>query len=502
MKILTQIKILRLDILISITLLALYLITRLLNLKILPIFTDEAIYSYWSQVALNDPENRFISLIDGKQPLFIWIGALYQALFKDPLVAMRLVSVTSGLFSTVGLFFLSKELFSKKVGYIASFLYIILPFTLLYDRMALFDSFLTMLGIWAIFFSIKLGKEVRLDWALITGSLIGFAQITKSSGNFFLYFLPFTLVFFNFKKSKKLQFIRLLFLFALVFVISLVIYNSLRLSPFFYIIARKNLEFIRSFQEVWDKPFEYSVSNFNAIVAWLKTYMGIPLFILWPASVGWAIFKKNKSAIYLTILFAIPLLAEVFFNKVLYPRFMLFYFPFIIILIAFLSLEFLEKFSKYKKILWVLLIIFCIQPIINSYYLITNPLKANIPDAEVFQYRDDWPAGYGVEDVIEILKRESQNDKIYIGTEGTFGLYPFALNIYFFKNDNVHISSYWPVDSNLIPKEIIDYSKNNKTYFIFNESQKEITNPQLKLVTKYKKGNGNSYMRLYEVNPR
>ena len=45
------------------------------------------------------------------------------------------------------------------------------------------------------------------------------------------------------------------------------------------------------------------------------------------------------------------------------------------------------------------------------------------------------------------------------------------------------------------------YAKANKTYFVFNENQKEIKNPNLSLIAKYQKGIGESYMRLYEINP-
>ena len=125
-----------------------YLITRLVNFKILPIFTDEAIYSFWSQVVLHDPANRFISLEDGKQPLFIWIAAIFQKFVSDPLVATRLVSVLAGLGSLIGIYIVSDLLFkNKKIALISSVLYIILPFTLLYDRLAIFDSLLTMIGI-------------------------------------------------------------------------------------------------------------------------------------------------------------------------------------------------------------------------------------------------------------------------------------------------------------------------------------------------------------------
>src|SRR3989344_1799397 len=163
-----------------------YFISRLINLKIIPIFTDEAIYTYWAQVALHDPANRFISLEDGKQPLFIWIAAIFQKFISDPLIATRIVSVFAGFGSLVGIYLLSKVLFNAKVAKLSSFLYIVLPFTMLYDRMALFDSLLTMFGIWSIFFSIRLAKSAHLDTAILAGFSIGFAMITKSSGVFFL----------------------------------------------------------------------------------------------------------------------------------------------------------------------------------------------------------------------------------------------------------------------------------------------------------------------------
>src|SRR3990172_229170 len=151
----------------------LYFATRIINLKIVPIFTDEAIYTYWAQVALHDPANRFSSLEDGKQPLFIWIAAIFQKFISDPLIATRIVSVFAGFGSLVGIYLLSKVLFNAKVAKLSSFLYIVLPFTMLYDRMALFDSLLTMFGIWSIFLSVKMVEESRLDWAILNGFAIG-----------------------------------------------------------------------------------------------------------------------------------------------------------------------------------------------------------------------------------------------------------------------------------------------------------------------------------------
>lgn len=481
---------------------ALYLATRLINIKIIPIFTDEAIYSYWAQVALHDPVHRFISLEDGKQPLFIWLAAIFQKFIADPLIASRLVSVAAGVGSLIGIYLLSRQLFNQKIAKLAAFLYIILPFTLLYDRMALFDSLLTMFGIYAIFFSVRLIREPKLESALLAGSAIGLAMITKSSGNFFLYLLPFSLLLVDFKeKTLKTHILKWTFFATITFLISQIIYNSLRLSPLFYIIARKNLSFIRSPQEVLASPFEFIWSNISSLTSWTITYLNPILFLLFVGCLIWGLARRNKAIIYLAITILLPFLAEVLFNKVLYPRFILFYFPPIIILTAFTLITLIEKFQKYKKFAIAAVALVLTAPISTSFNLITNPQNANIPSSDAGQYLNDWPAGYGVAEVATFLKSQPQDRQIYVGTEGTFGLLPYALQIYFYGQENIHIIGFWPVNHNDLPTQILDLAQNNPTYFVFNETQQETTNQHLKLIANYRKGVGDSYMRLYEVIP-
>lgn len=70
--------------------------TRLQNLNSIPVFGDEAIYIRWSQIIKSVETLRFIPVTDGKQPLFMWILAVFLKFFNDPLFAGRLVSVFSG----------------------------------------------------------------------------------------------------------------------------------------------------------------------------------------------------------------------------------------------------------------------------------------------------------------------------------------------------------------------------------------------------------------------
>lgn len=479
----------------------LYLLTRLVNFLILPIFTDEAIYGYWAQIALHDPSNRFASLEDGKQPLFIWLAAIFQRLIADPLVATRLVSVFAGLGSLLGIYFLARELFGAKVAKMAGVLYIILPFTLLYDRLALFDSLLTMFCIWSVFLTIKMAKTPRLDFALLNGITLGLGLITKSSASFFLYLLPASLIIFEFRKNQVVSRLsKWAGLSLLTFAMSEIMYNALRVSPLFYMIDRKNHEFIRTFSEVIKTPFLHFSGNINSMVTWLFQYNG-PLILLLPAVMVYGLLKKDKRLILLSGYVLVPFLAEALFNQILYPRFSLFYFPFIIILVAFGISFTLESLSKYKALVWAVLLAAIIFPLVSSFYLLTNPPKAGIADSDKFQYIDSWSSGYGVSEIATFLKEENHGQKIYVGTEGTFGLLPFALQIYFYGNPNIQFVGFWPVGD--LPKQVLDSAKTQKTYFIFYQNQNL---PQmgdlsrLQLIGKYRKGNGLNFMSFYEVN--
>lgn len=481
----------------------LYFFTRLINLKIIPIFTDEAIYSFWAQVALHDPANRFISMEDGKQPLFIWIAAIFQKFIADPLVATRLVSTMAGFGSTIGIYLLSRELFDKKVAKIAAALYVVLPFSLLYDRMALFDSLLTLLGIYSLLFAIKIAKEPKLDLAIINGVILGLGKITKSSADFFLYLLPVSVLFFNFRKeSLTPRFARWIFFSGLSVFLSVFIFNLLRVSPLFYLIGRKNLEFIRSPQEVMESPLLHFWGNFNSIKTWFIDYNGYLLMVFAIAAIVWGIYRFKKPVLILSAYIFVPFLAELFFNKVLYPRFALFYFPYVIILIAYMLTTLLDIKKSYSKLILAAIIISLIPPLISSYYLLTNPPRATIAKADKNQYLNDWPAGYGVKEIVAFLNEQSKKGDVYIGTEGTFGLLPYALQIYFYPNTNIKIVGFWPVRE--IPGQVLESAKVRKTYFVFNESQNlpdNGGNAHLKLLGKYQKGSGNSYMRLYEIIP-
>jgi 4-amino-4-deoxy-L-arabinose transferase-like glycosyltransferase len=236
-----------------------YLATRLIRLDQFPIFTDEGIYIRWAKIAWHDASWRFISLTDGKQPLQTWATIPFLKLFPNNLLlAGRLFSVTTGFISLIGIFCLLFYLFNKKTAFIGSFLYILTPYFLFYDRMALTDSAVNTGFIWILFFSIVLIKTLQLDVALIFGLVAGLALLTKSSAQMFValsFLAPIILIVSSGLKKNFKRIVNFIFLYVVVLALSFSIYNIQRLSPFIHYIGTKNTTFLMTFDEFIKAPF-------------------------------------------------------------------------------------------------------------------------------------------------------------------------------------------------------------------------------------------------------
>lgn len=481
-----------------------YFLTRVYSLSSLPIFTDEAIYTRWSQIARFDANWRFISLTDGKQPLFIWLDMVFMRFISDPLLAGRLVSVFAGFFTMTGLYFLGKELFSKKVGIIAAFLYLIYPFALVYDRMALYDSLVATGAVWSLFFEVLLIKHKRLDLALILGMILGASVLTKTPGFFFIYLLPFSLLLFDWKsKKRKDEFFKWAVLGVVAAGFAYIYYSVLRLSPFFHIIDEKNSIFVYPFSEWIKHPFNFFPNNFQAFFDWFFVYTTPPFLILIALS---AMGGKLKEKALLFAWFIAPLTALALFGNTLYPRFILFMTMPLIVLGAYSLDNILNRVNK-NALKVVVVVFFTGAMIISDYFVLNDFAHAPIPKADLTQYINDWPAGGGVKEAIDFFQREAKRGKIFVGTQGTFGLMPYALEIYLYQNKNVEIKGFWPL-SETPPQEAILASKKMPVYFLFYQpchickiSGEAPVSWSVKEELRIKKA-GNNYLTVYRINPQ
>lgn len=464
------------------------LLIRLINLTILPVFADEAIYIRWSQIMANEATLRFLPLSDGKQPLFMWALMFFVNKISDPLFAGRMLSVATGIGTLLGVFFLSNYIFkSKKVALASAFFWAISPFSVFFDRMALVDSMLTFFGVWTLFGGLAVAKTKRLDLAMLTGFSLGFASLTKSSAVFFAALLSLNLIFLK----KVFGYIKYLALLSVSFVIAFGMYNIQRLGPNFHLLTSRTKDYVFPLSKILSNPLDPVIYNFPSAIGWIFI-LGPSVILLFGILGTWFNYKKfTKEVLILLAWFLGPIIFQSIFAKTFTARYILFTLPSFYILSA--SVFLVEK-KWIKKVLVVLVAVFIAHSVYTDYYLLTNPLKAPLPRRERMGYLEEWSSGIGIKEVSEFLKKEAgtlqPGEKIVVGTEGYFGTLPDGLQIYLKDYPNVVVIG---VGVNLteLPQSLRESKEaGNKTYLVINNSRLRAKPDELGLnmISSYPKG--------------
>jgi hypothetical protein len=401
--------------------------------------------------------------------------------------------------------------------------------------MMLADSMLTMWGIWSLYLALRLLEKPSLKLSIILGIVYGLGLLTKSPSLFYWALAPVVLLLlkntkannsfdfndiFVWKWSKEDQsrLLKWIGYWGLSVVIGQMVLGVLRLSNMYHMIGRKNLEFVVTSQEFLERPFSMLYGNMIGTSTWFFRYFGIALVLCAAIAVIRGVKSLDKKILILILLAIIPWISSASFAKVLYPRYLLFYTPPLIILVSYgvytlnqYLLRLIQQKSNSLKLFLVILLNVSIYSF-SAYFtslLIFDPTKAPMPIQDKAQYVEDWPSGYGVEEVYQYLKKELEtNGKLAVGTEGTFGLMPYALQIKFFdqiynnKNPEIElfVDGYWPFIN--VPQKLVEYAVDRPTYFVVYQTEKEPPKEYpLKLVLKIQKPGAKTSMRLYKVEP-
>lgn len=452
-----------------------FFVYRLLNLNVLPVFVDEAIYVRWSQVMKAEATLRFLPLSDGKQPLAMWLTIPFFKVITDPLIAGRLVSVIAGLGSLVGVGLLSFLLFNNLfTASLTIFLYAILPFSVFFDRMALADSLLNMFGLWTLCFSFIFARSRRLDHAMILGFIIGGGLITKSPATIFYFWLALGLVFFsNFFKLNLSQKKDLLIGMVAIVIISQGIYSVLRLGPGFNMIGSRNQDYVFSFKEVLNHPLNPLVGNLKSSLNWFWVLFTPPLFLSLFLSF---LPRKNYSQLFF-VLFAClaPLFGQAAIAKVYTSRYILYAAIPLITLIGYGLGWLLENKKAYFKFF----LVFITFPLYLSYQYVFDPVNAKMTRDMRSGYLEEWTAGWGNREVTNyFISLNKQGRKVVAFTEGYFGTMPDGLQIYTEGYPNINIVGSPPQVMNL-PEGLLNSDKNNANFFVVNKSRNLLSSSNL-----------------------
>lgn len=458
--------------LVGLVICGIYFTLRLINLSIIPVFADEAIYIRWSQVMRAEPTLRFLPLSDGKQPLFMWLMIPFLKFVHDPLLAGRLVSAFSGFGTLMGIFLLSFAIFrSKRISLVACLLYAVVPFAVFFDRMALADSLLSMFGVWILFLSVLLVKSQRLDVAMILGMVLGGGLLTKSPAIFFAVLLPASLLLFPFKKSESRMWgiSKLIGLWLVVYLLALAIYNILRLGPNFQMIALRNSDYVFPVSRLLTSPFDPLLPHLTDLWNWFFTLTTFPILLASLLGIGLGLVYKRRETLLLGSWFFIPLVAQAELAKVFTARYVYYSLP-VFLLFATFSICMIFNMIKPKKLIYLFIPLFLLLALRFDYLLLTSPEIAPLPRVERSGYFEEWTAGQGIREASEYLRSRAKEKNVFVGTEGYFGTLPDGLQIYLEGEKRITIVGVG-VSLDEVPQPLINSRKDNEVYLLINDDR-------------------------------
>ncbi|HEY7515134.1 MAG TPA: glycosyltransferase family 39 protein, partial [Vicinamibacteria bacterium] len=158
-----------------------YFASRLTALLVLPVFLDEILHARWAR-EIAEGRRSFAKTWEWGRALTVWLGALVTPFATDLLWANRALSVAAGALALWATIETGRRLYDEKAGLLAGFFYVVCPFTLFYDRMALADAGLAACAAVALLASVRAVQEGRLTQGALAGLALVAAVLTKAPG--------------------------------------------------------------------------------------------------------------------------------------------------------------------------------------------------------------------------------------------------------------------------------------------------------------------------------
>jgi tetratricopeptide (TPR) repeat protein len=371
----------------------LYLGTRLAHLMRLPVFLDEAMHLDWAFRTAGT--GQLVGHTDGGRYLPIWIYALVAAGAADPLRAARLCSVAWGLAAALGLAWLGRLLESPLAGVLAALLYVAAPFTLLYDRMALVDSLLTALVVYALVFGVLWARTAAWRWASALAVVVGAAGLTKLSG-LLLLAVPAAVAF----SSRSSRRARLRGQLLGIYGVSLALLVPLFLDAvgtgrFF----AENLWVLRSGAD----GSSFLARNAELAAAWLVAYLTPIGAALISLAAAWSLRHRERAdMLLLSVAAGWCLFFVIVGGRYWFPRYVLPAIPPLLLLLA------RRATRAGPGAAWLTAGLLAVAWVRFDAALIADPVHAPLPPVERSQYIYDWPSGYGLAEVLGLLRQAAE----------------------------------------------------------------------------------------------
>ncbi len=499
------------------SLVILYLVTHLWQLTLLPVFADESIYIRWAQLIMDDwKQYLFFPLNDGKTPLFVWSLIPFQYIFADQLFAARFVGVLVGFFQLLVTQQIVKELGGRRKAQLLSVLLVsILPFWFIYHRFALMDGMMTLFVSVAIWGTIKivLSKSTEIKklaiWGAVVGLAIGLGLWSKLPALFVIPALPFFI--FIPKVSSKKRMLNQLIVVGVSFIIGMLIFAFLRISPAFGQLFRRSSDFAFPIQEVlFQGKWKETLPSIPNYFLYFFYYLTWPILFLSVAG----IFSEKNRRVTLVFLLTIAAFSGFFFlfGRVVYSRYFL---PVALPFTVLATLNAQALFDKYftkqinisKKALTAVISAILLGSIISQSFQTILPALTDITTipfvhSDKDQYLLTWASGIGIPETVQYIRQQSQTKTIAVATEGRFGTLPDGLLLYFhnqnLKNIYIEGTAEYPVKN--LPDFFVKRAKQfDQSILVVNSDRMQLPIDQNKLISQYCRQDNAPCLQIWDI---
>lgn len=421
-----------------------YFMLRLINLTLLPIFNDEAIYLYWGQEEVHSVKMLFFSLYDAKPPFLMWLFGLSSKIFSDPLFAGRIVSVLCGFATMLGIYFIGKTIFNKQTAKLAIVLYILNPLFSFFDRLALMESAIAAIGVWMLYFLIELVRAKKNQYIvrILLGILLALGIWIKI--NVLIFAIPILVIciYKIFQNWITHQFIdrKSILSLLIIVIVSQILLLPLYLQSLFWQTLSTNSRFSLTFSELLHFPLSHwivNTKNFIKILFWQLT-PGI-FFAMIFGSI-YLIKAKVRSKLIFIVWLMVPIIILLLTGRNLTPRYLTSFMTLFLLPTAYVMINVWKK----NKILGgsFYLIAIGIQLFITGFQLFSplsyfNLLGKYTEFSQKQEYVTDWTSGYGILETITYLNKQADKQPIIVGVRIDAGNPESAMHAYYFQSNRV-----------------------------------------------------------------
>jgi 4-amino-4-deoxy-L-arabinose transferase-like glycosyltransferase len=401
------------------------------HLKTWGVFDDEAIYVWSAHLAAypHHLSDFFGTFTYAAPPLFTWLGALALHVVTDPLVALRSVSVLCGAGILASVYALALQLYSDaRIGLLAALLCAFCPYDILFDRLALLDPLVALIGLLVALQSVHMFRRGSpgLAPSIVLGLLLGCGQLAKGISIFF-WLLPL-LSWYFYAPGRALSSLKRAAVVATP--VAAVVYAVVLASgdvrnlfrPFFtaikYSVATPYPGYYASHPHA--SLGSLVLNNLGLWLSWQQTYIGYPLLGVLLVTCVAGVLRRNRADVFLILWLAIPL-AAMLFVKIYTSRYVLFTVPIELLLVSralIVVLQAVVALARHTLLVTrprilrmgaagLLLLGVAFSAVYTVAFdlshdlsLIRDPATAALVDDDRWQYVAGWPAGFGL-DAIE-----------------------------------------------------------------------------------------------------